>query len=292
MRPEDTFIPNEQTTIGVKELHVCLMGGGTRLSAFLGAIRAIEEQGGQVVGWAGASAGALLGSVLASGYSHERAVDLMNRTDFRKFQDFRLFGLFRNYGLYAGANLERWLDDVLESKRFADLSVPLAIVCTDIQEGEAKVFSKETTPDVKVSSAVRASVGIPGVFAVHRHGGRILVDGWLSRIDDASLFSTQQRPLVTMRLVRNPKEKAPKPKSFGVASYIRQVANILLDAVDDTRVAVDRWRRTLLIDTGHHSSINFDLTEEEKESLYRMGYEQCHKYLDLEALLADQDASE
>ena len=48
------------------ELNVYLRGGGTRLPAYLGALRQIEEQGGHVRAWAGVSGGGLLAAVLAT----------------------------------------------------------------------------------------------------------------------------------------------------------------------------------------------------------------------------------
>ena len=97
------------------EFNLYLSGGGTRLAAYLGALREIEERGGRVAQWAGSSAGGLLAAVLASGYSHEQALSLLMRTDFRQFLDFRPTGVLRRYGIYAGKRLEKWLQSPCET---------------------------------------------------------------------------------------------------------------------------------------------------------------------------------
>jgi NTE family protein len=266
------------------ELNVCLLGGGTRMAAYMGALKAIEEQGGRVVGWAGASAGSLLAAFLASGFSHQQTLDLVMHTDYRQFLDFRLLGVLRDYGIYSGRNLEAWLESRLEGRHFRDLQTPLSVICTDVESSRSRIFSKDLTPDAKLSATVRASVGIPGIFAVRRINGSILVDGALLPVDDKELFP-QRRPAVTIRLVRTQAAQSPRRRGFGFAAYIERMASILLDAVDDVRVSPDRWRHTLLIHTGHYSSVNFELSAQDKQALYQMGYEQCHKYVRLRKLL-------
>lgn len=266
------------------DINVCLLGGGTRLAAHLGALRGIEEQGGRFRSWAGASAGSILASVLACGATQTEAMDLLLRTDFKQFLDFRPFGILRGYGLYAGRRLERWLEEVLDGRTFGDLSSPLAVVCTDIVSAQPRIFASWLTPKVKVSAAVRCSVGIPGIFAVRKMDEQILVDGVLANADATSLFPPSDRVDITIRLARDLASAPPPSKRFGLFSYIQQVATLLLDAVDQTRLPFDHWQRTLLIRTGAHSSIDFELSGDAKRSLYQMGYEQSMKYFDLKTL--------
>lgn len=263
------------------ELNVCLLGGGTRLAAHLGALKGIADQGGQIRGWAGASAGSLVAAVRAGGYSHEMAVELMRETDYRQFLDFRPLGLFRGYGLCSGRRFEQWLDGVLRGQRFGDLQSPLSVICTNIRTGEPFIFSNENTPDVKVATSVRCSIGIPGIFAIRRMGGAILIDGSLATVDDEMLFPGCGRETISVRLVRNQVARLAESKRFGLTTYVQRVAGMLLDAADEPSIGGDQWRRTLLVRTGVHSSVNFDLTVEEREELYAMGYEQCLNFLDL-----------
>ena len=263
------------------DLNVCLLGGGTRLASHLGALKGIEQQGARIQGLAGASAGSLVAAVLAGGFTHEMAVDLMRDTNYRQFLDIRPLGLIRGYGLCSGRKFEQWLDTILQSQRFEDLQVPLSVICTNIQTGEPFVFSQQTTPEIKVSTAVRCSIGIPGVFAVRRLHSAVLIDGSLASIEDELIFPQSPHETVTIRLVRNHAGKLPESKRFGLSTYVLRVAGMLLDAADEPSMSSEKWRRTLLVRTGHHSSVDFDLPRSAREELYAMGYEQCLDFLDL-----------
>ncbi len=259
-------------------MNVFLLGGGTRLAAHLGALGAIEDRSGPIRSWAGASAGSLIAAVRASGYSHDRAVQLMLETNYRQFFDLRPLELFRGYGLCSGKRLEKWLNVVLRGIKFKDLDAALSIVCTDIESGEPVVFSRDTAPEMNVATAVRCSVGIPGLFAVKRVNGAVLVDGGLTPIDESLLFPEGSGDVLTIRMVRD-RQSRPMRSRFGWAAYIQRIASLLLDAGDDPRFFPAPSQRILMIRTGPHSAVDFDLTPQDKHDLYQAGYDQCQALL-------------
>lgn len=55
---------------------------------------------------------------------------------------------------------------------FSDLSIPLSIVTTNIDTGEKIVFREGN-----IIEAIRASIGIPGIFIPYKYNGMHLVDG-------------------------------------------------------------------------------------------------------------------
>jgi predicted acylesterase/phospholipase RssA len=77
--------------------------------------------------------------------------------------------------LLKGKKLEVFFERIFEWKTFSDTLIPLYITSTDIDTGERYVFTSG-----KLSEAVRASIGIPGVFVPYTHNGRGLFDGGLT----------------------------------------------------------------------------------------------------------------
>ncbi len=262
-------------------MNVFLLGGGTRLAAHLGAIGAIEDRSGPIRSWAGASAGSLVAAVRAAGYSHDTAVQLMLETNYRQFFDVRPLELFRGYGLCSGRRLEKWLNVILRGVRFKDLAAPLSIVCTNIETGGPVIFSRETAPNLNVATAVRCSVGIPGLFAVKRVNGAVLVDGGLTPIDESLLFPEDAGEVLTVRMIRD-RQSRPMRSRFGWAAYVQRIASLLLDAGDDPRFLPAPRQRILMIRTGPHSAVDFDLSPQDKQELYKAGYEQCQSLLERE----------
>jgi len=257
-------------------MNVFLIGGGTRLAAHLGAIKAVEETRGRIDSWAGASAGSLIAAIRAAGFSHTKAVELMLETNYRQFFDVRPLELFRGYGLCSGKRLEKWLNVILRGARFKDLPHRLAVVCTNIESGEPVVLSNANHPNMNVATAVRCSVGIPGLFAVKRVAGAILVDGGLTPVAESILFPGQEEEILTVRMIRD-RQSQPMRTGFGWAGYIQRIASLLLDSGDDSQSVSST--KSLTIRTGHHSAVDFELSRQEKQELYELGYEQCAAHL-------------
>ncbi len=267
------------------DINLFLRGGGTRLGANLGALKSIWEQGGNVVNWAAASSGGVVASYFACGYSNEKVKDILMETDFKQFLDFRPTSFLRKYGIYSGDKLEAWVNEITRERRFGDLDIPLSILALDIETGEPFVFSRERTPKALLGTAVRCSIGIPGVFTVREYEGHKLIDGVLAAVEEDELFDNERRPTVTIRLARDLDSAKIPIRKFSLQMYVQQLAILLLDAVDRARIPEDKWKRTLVLRLGNYSPINFNMSDAEKRDLYDMGYEQCRSYLDL-ALIA------
>jgi NTE family protein len=153
-----------------KRVALVLGSGGARGYAHIGAIRALQERGHEVVAIAGTSMGAVVGGLLAAGKLEEYVdwVTGLNQRDVLRLVDASPFG--------AGAiRLERVLarmSEILDGARIEDLPVPYTAVATDLG-ARREVWFQSGPVDV----AIRASVAIPGVVTPIMVNGRLLVDG-------------------------------------------------------------------------------------------------------------------
>lgn len=145
-----------------------LSGGGARGIAHLGVAKALYEFGVQPTVISGTSSGALVGSLLAYGYSPDEALKLFlsNRLLRKVRPGFRGPGLLRMDGIATV------LSDFLPENSFQSLKIPFLVNATDITTGEALYFSEgELIPPLL------ASCCIPGIFKPYFYQGRSLVDG-------------------------------------------------------------------------------------------------------------------
>jgi NTE family protein len=152
------------------KIGLALGAGSARGLAHIGVIRALTERGIPISVLAGTSAGALVGSMWASGSDLaflERMTPGMGR---KLWAD---FGLVRS-GLLHGKKMEEMIGLLTRGRRFEDLPVPFACIATDIETGERVVFKEGP-----LAPAVRASCSIPGVFQPQQYQNRLLVDGAL-----------------------------------------------------------------------------------------------------------------
>jgi predicted acylesterase/phospholipase RssA len=123
----------------------------------------------------GTSAGAAVAMCIALRLDVDK-IDEVARGAMRDAENMELYpgGLFVSMGLNDGSSMETNLKAAFtkasldSSMSFADLHaarrVDLVVIASNIQDGSAVVFSKDTTPSCKVIDGVIASMTIPFVF--------------------------------------------------------------------------------------------------------------------------------
>ncbi len=181
-----------------------LSGGGARGLAHVGVLQALEEQRIPVDAIAGTSMGAVVGGLYASGMTTAKIEAMMRGIDwnvafrdrperstlnFRRKEDDREFlvrfplgiqsGSFRvPRGLIQGQRLTQRLRletlPVAAIEDFDELPTPFRAIAADLETGERVVLE-----DGDLTSAMRASMSLPGVFAPIEIESRLLVDGGL-----------------------------------------------------------------------------------------------------------------
>lgn len=170
----------------MKTIGLALGSGGAKGLAHLPVLQALDELGLRPTIVSGASIGAVVGAMYASGLSgmdiHECVQDLLGENgrdgEKRLFKrDYsQLLALidpsFSRSGLLKGENILKNLAEAMQVARFEELDIPLKVVASDFWEREQVVLdSGELLP------AIRASMALPGIFTPVRMGERILIDG-------------------------------------------------------------------------------------------------------------------
>lgn len=262
-------------------INLVMSGGGTRLPAYVGALRALRELGADVVRVTGASGGSIVAAFVAAGLTTEQCHDLAVDTDYRQFIDVSPTAMLTGHGLCAGRKFERWMDEQLRGARFRDLPMDLQVVATDILTYEPVIFSPSATPDASVAEAVRASMGIPGYFACHRWQGKLLVDGALCPEALWTLYDGVDDAHTTYVLLSTTRaqEVAPNGKGLWVWQYASRLLQTLMVALEHARVPMNRWSETTLINTGTLSGVDFHMAREQKLELVEQGYHQVKTHL-------------
>jgi NTE family protein len=187
------------------KIGLALSGGGARGAAHIGVIRVLEEMRIPVDYIAGTSMGSIVGGLYASGMTPDEIEEALLNVDwklafrdrpsredlsFRRKEDgddfpislqlgYRDGSLRMPRGLLQGQNLASILASltlpVVLINNFDELSIPFRAVAADIATGEKVVLGGGS-----LSTAMRASMSIPGVFAPMELDGRLLVDGGIA----------------------------------------------------------------------------------------------------------------
>ena len=159
----------ERTKVGL-----ALGGGGARGFAHIGVLEILQEEGIPLDMIAGTSAGGVVGAIYAQGKDATLIRNMFVGLDWKKLVALADLTLPKS-GFIRGKKIRDFLELILGGDiRFSDLKIPLACVATDITTGEEVVIDQGS-----VLEALRASISIPGIFAVVKWKGRYLVDGGL-----------------------------------------------------------------------------------------------------------------
>ena len=155
------------------KIGLALGSGGARGWAHLGVLRRLNELGIRPGCIAGTSAGAIAAALYASD-SVETMVDLSTHLDWKQVAQLFLEVNFPRSGLLTGKNVMHLLKSVIDVRAVSSLRIPYAAVATDLETEKEVVLRSGNLFD-----AIRASIGIPGIFTPSRISGHTLVDGGL-----------------------------------------------------------------------------------------------------------------
>jgi NTE family protein len=147
---------------------LALGGGFSRGFAHLGVIEVLQQECIPITGIVGTSIGSLLGAAFADGIPIHELCELGRRV---RIQDFIRF---RRSQPQAQRNdrIGQFVRESFHSNRVEELTIPTAIVTTDIDSCGPYVFTRGP-----LDVAIRASCAFPGLFEPVEYEGRTLADG-------------------------------------------------------------------------------------------------------------------
>jgi NTE family protein len=196
----------EQTSTASRHrptIGLALEGGGALGLAHIGVLQWFEEHHIPIDYLAGTSMGGLVGGLYASGKTPQQLHELVKAQNwdvilggaipyedlsFRRKEDKVAFpnsillglrkGLALPGGLNAGQQISLLIDretlPYSDVKSFDDLPIPFRCVATDLVSGKLAVFKNGS-----LSTAMRATMAIPGLFSPVRDAEHVYVDGGL-----------------------------------------------------------------------------------------------------------------
>ena len=151
-------------------LGLALSGGGARGFAHIGVIKLLEECGLRPDIIVGTSAGALMGVLYADGYKPEEIMTLFNGREFSEFASLQI----PKMGLFDSCKFHKFIKKIIRAKDLSELQIPIIVMTTNLDNGEAHAFTHGPIPDI-----VTASCSVPIIFNPVKIDGTHYVDGGL-----------------------------------------------------------------------------------------------------------------
>jgi len=261
---------------------IIMKGGGVKGLAFASALVELKQYF-YFDRHVGTSAGAIAAVLLAGGYSAEELVDTLRKKDFRQFMDAPLwkvpFNLLLKLGCYPGDHFETWIRECLEEKilkqseiEMADLNTAVIYAC---REGPGAIVfdSMIRRKETGAAFATRCSMSIPVFFMPKMIENRRVFDGGIRNNFPLARFLVDypKKPFIALYLgTRDTGRKHWFPK---------ELLNIVVDG--EERSIVDTHRdNVVVIDTTPVGTTDFNMSEEEKDFLLKVGKAAALEFLD------------
>lgn len=164
---------------------IVLSGGGARCIAHLGILQGLEELGIRPDAVAGASAGAVLGALYATGLTPREILNAVKKSATTGL----LNKLFSGSGLFTVDGLTQLFKDTALPERFDELKLPLWVAATDIGNSQAVVFTSG-----RLHLPLIGSCAVPGIIMPIHFEGHFLADGGiLDNLPVTEIRATCQR---------------------------------------------------------------------------------------------------
>ena len=226
------------------KIGLALGSGGARGWAHIGVLRRLQELGLKPQCVAGTSVGAIVAALYASD-SIESMEDLAAHLDWKQVAQMLFEVNFPRSGLLTGKNVMQMLKSIIPVRAVSSLRIPYAAVATDL-ENEKEVLLRSGN----LFDAIRASIGIPGIFTPTRLNGKLLVDGGLvnplpvsvCRIMGADFVIAIDVNLRAAPLKRKPvKKPQPATPPQSIANLLASLSKLMTQLSSSPESTSHRW---------------------------------------------------
>jgi len=161
-------LPGAAISLFVMKIGLVLSGGGARGIAHLGVIKALQEMGLTFDQISGTSAGAIVGALIAQGYTPDESLKLFESSSFMK----HLRPAWNRMGLLRLDTATELVRTYIPHDSFEGLHIPLHVIAVDLLDGVQVLFEKG-----ELIRPVLASCCLPGIFEPMLINKRQYIDG-------------------------------------------------------------------------------------------------------------------
>ena len=272
---------------------VSLAGGGLRGIAHVGVLKALEENNIKVAAIAGTSAGSIIATLYAMGYSPYYIYLLFKRyaRDIINIRSKPIINGITNFirnnkigiaGLSDGNEFEKMYDELARKKGFrliGDIKMPLLVSAVDIGESKEYIFtncaSRKNIKDnyiteIGIGRAVRASSSFPAIFCPCEYKNHIFMDGGVLN----NLPTEELKKVYTGKIISVNFESDPVYNDYDIMNIIMKTLDIM-----GNKLSINSLKKSdfvLTVPTDGTGLIDVD----KMDICYKYGYEIAIKNID------------
>jgi predicted acylesterase/phospholipase RssA len=282
--------------------NLVVSGGGLYALSFLGCLRCLEEnnQIKSISNFIGTSAGSLICTALAIGYTHQELSQVIKEvlvsTEDVSLNIEVLFNLYEEYGIDNGEKIQKIARIMLERKNvstnftFLNLAKTfgknLVITGSNLTLNKLEYFCVDNTPEMEIVEAICISCSIPLIFTPRTYKDNLYVDGGIYNNFPMD-YVAEHDPTHDKTTLGMVIEHPIKPIT-SIWSYIYSIVNCLLISQSTTKkynpenVCLIPTTENVELSMGNLLSLS--ITLETLSDLETTGYNRMKEYLEIKKI--------
>ena len=272
---------------------IYLSGGGICAIAHVGALQELSNHISlkTVKEWMGVSAGALVAMCLCIGFTLDELQDFCIRFDFTNIKEYdSIPGWLLHFGIDTGERLHKLIEACLHVKGlsseftfkecYQQFGKSLRVIATDLNEATSQNFCPNSTPDYKISDAVRASMSYPYYFQpfICPKTGHYLSDGGIISNYPLFIIPKREHSKTLSILIRTQIKKEPTLVDADLENIIGRPLQIVL--TERTNIEARFYdAHCIQIQLGELNILDFCFDDETKATIIQKGKDSVRKYI-------------
>ena len=260
--------------------NLVLSGGSSKGYTYIGLLRALEEKKiiGDVKNFLGTSVGAIFASLFSMGFSYEELITFCSRKF--ELEDVGLDYLLEDYGLCSGNEIIDFFTEVIGKRYNKDITFKelhrkvgntLYICVSNLNEHKIEYLCHKTTPDMKITDAIRFAITLPYIFTAKSHNNNIFMDAVL--VSNISFYNF--KPKDTLGILLSCQDKCKRKEINNLEEFTLNILNCIRKNHTD----VPKEFKILKIKCNNVNVLDFSLTNEKRLELFSEGYYQTLNFL-------------
>jgi NTE family protein len=256
----------------MKPIRVALSGSGFLLPAHVGALHAIADAGYEVVEIAGTSGGSIVAALAASAMSLPDMKDMCLTLNWKPLMSLSMGSLMRLQAYCSGDRLLSFLHTITHQLTFHNLVIDLKIMASNIGNKQPYIFSRETTPEMKIGTAARASAAIPFIYKPVIINEAILFDGGVVNNMPSDILTRDDVLRVGIDLISD--QSILQTKHYSLLAAAPRFIDMLLASSEDAHIGtgVAEGVKIIPVNTGFASSLDRRMDLATRQRLFDVGY--------------------
>lgn len=268
-------------------------GGGVRGIAFIGVLCYLEEMNWRqhIKTYIGSSVGAMIAGLAAVGYDAKELFTIISNLDITKLRNIDVFQLPDKFGIDSGQEILDVLTEHIYNKTkksqitfqqlFELTGNELIVTGTNVNTHDIVYFSKDTTPDLPIVLGIRVSISIPFYYTSPCYQDSYYVDGAI--MDNFPIAAAKdKRKVLGAKLINPNVQKGAWKPIQDIETFITNVIHCLIYEIEHLRnqIHLENWKdNVIFINTGNISSLDFDITKDQKKQLFIKGFQEAKRLL-------------